>query len=205
MKRTILAIAALVPFAAAAQEAAPQLPENPRAARYHEVERGLFVGCEIGFLGFNKTLNQNAAKFPSAGSNGGFASGFLTGVDVGYDITSRVALSVFAMGGDATANSSYGAFDVVATGLDLRYAVPVAKDRNGVERLFLYLHGRAGYLWSHPAYLFATTDVLYGAGFGAEYFTHLRHFSVGMTLDADYLRSVKALGFVIAPTLRYTF
>ncbi len=205
MKRTLLAIAVSFPLAAAAQEAAPQLQEDPRAARYSEVERGLFIGFEVGFLGFNKTLNQNTAKFPSAGSNGGFASGFATGVNVGYDITPQLAVSAFVLGGNATANSSYGAFDVLATGGDLRFAVPVARDANGVERLYLYLHGRAGYLWSHPQGLFATTDMLFGAGLGAEYFTRLRHFSVGVAADAAYLKDVKALGFAITPTLRYTF
>ncbi len=205
MKRIILAIAVALPLASAAQESAPQLQEDPRAARIREVERGFFVGFEAGYLGFAKTLTHNPVAFPSAGSEGGFASGFVTGLNVGYDLTSQLAVSAFVLGGNAKSNPSYGAFDVVATGGDVRFAVPAARDANGVERLYLYVHGRAGYVWSHPVGLFATTDVLLGAGVGAEYFTRLRHFSVGIAVDGDYLKDVKVLGFAITPTLRYTF
>jgi hypothetical protein len=205
MKRTLLAIAMALPLAAGAQEAAPLLPEDPRASRYREVERGLFVGFEAGFLGVAKTLTQDRVKYPSAGAQGGFASGFVAGVEVGYDVTPRIAVSAFFLAGNATANASFGAFDLRVAGGDLRYAVPVIADANGVNRLFLYAHGRVGYLWSYPADLFTNTDLMFGVGAGAEYFTRLRHFSVGMAIDGNYLKDTKVFVFAIAPTLRYTF
>jgi hypothetical protein len=205
VRRLILGLIVSFPLASVAQEAAPQLQEDPRAARFREVERGFFVGFEAGYLGFAKTLTRTPNAFPSAGAEGGFASGFVTGVNVGYDLTPQLALSAFVLGGNAKANPSYGAFDVVATGGDLRFGVPAASDANGVKRLYLYVHGRVGYLWSHPVGLFANTDVLIGAGIGAEYFTRLRHFSIGLAVDGDYLKDVKVFGFAITPTLRYTF
>ena len=47
----LLAAVLLAPALAAAQEAAPTLQEDPRAARFQDVERGFFVGFEAGYLG----------------------------------------------------------------------------------------------------------------------------------------------------------
>lgn len=205
MKRILLAFAMALPLAAGAQEAAPLLPEDPRASRYQEVERGFFVGFEVGFLGVAKTLTQDRVKYPSAGAEGGFASGFVTGLNIGYDVTPQIAVSAFFLAGNATANASFGAFDLRVAGGDLRYAVPLIADDNGVKRFFAYLHARAGYLWSYPEDLFTKTDLMFGAGLGVEYFTRLRHFSVGLAGDGYYLKDTKVLVFTVAPTLRYTF
>ena len=100
---------------------------------------------------------------------------------------------------------SYGAFSVYAGGLDLRYAYLSRTDRNDWERFFLYVHGRAGYLVSDPKGLFGTSDVILQLGPGLEYFTRLRHFSVGASLDYVRAFKAKANGFALYPTVRYTF
>jgi hypothetical protein len=205
MKRLLPALLASLPLAAPAQEAAPVLQEDPRAARFHEVERGLWMGFEVGFVGFAKTPTADASKFPYAQAGGGFASGLGVGVSLGYDIGSRVALSLFALGSDARASASYGSFDVLAAGVDLRIAPLAWRDAQGVERLFGYVHVRGGALRSHPAALFDTSDFLFGGGVGFEYFTRLRHFSVGAAVDGIYVGKVKVPGFAVTPTLRYTF
>jgi len=205
MKRLLLVIAAALPLAAAAQEAAPVLQEDPRAARFREIERGFWVGFEAGFVGFAKSPTMDAVKFPYAGAGGGFASGFGVGVSVGYDITSRLALSAFALGSNVKANASYGAFDVFAAGGDLRLAPIAWRDSQGVERLHGYLHVRGGYLLSRPEALFDSSDFLVGGGIGIEYFTRLRHFSVGVALDGMFVGKVKVPGLALTPTLRYAF
>lgn len=206
--RTLLAALvalSLLPALAAAQEAAPPMPEDPRAPRFKEVERGFFTGFEVGYLSLFKTPTADPAKFPFAGAGGGTASGMLVGATLGYDVSSRVAVSLFALGGNARASVSYGAFSVLAAGLDLRVALLGASDKYGVERLHFYLHGRGGGLLTTPEGLLGHTDVYLAGGPGVEYVTHLRHFAVGLAADVAYLTKAKAAGLAITPTVRYTF
>ena len=206
--RTLLAALAailLLPAVAMGQEAAASLPEDPRAARFKEVERGLFTGFEVGYLGLFKTPLADAAKFPFAVGGGGNASGMLVGANLGYDVSSRVAVSLFALGGNARASVSYGAFSVFVGGGDLRVALLGASDKYGVERFHLYLHGRAGALLTSPEGLLGHTDVYLAGGPGVEYVTHLRHFAVGLATDAVYLAKVGAAGVAVTPTVSYTF
>ncbi len=206
MRRTLLALwLAALPGLAPAQEAAPALQENPRAAKFNEVERGLFGGFEIGYLRLMKTPVSNPSAYPYAGSDGGAASGLVTGLLVGYDVIPRLAVSLFAWQGNATADPSYGAFNFTAAGADLRFAFLGLRDSNEVERLYLYLHARGGFVWTYPKGLFGDTDALAQGGLGLEYYTRLRHFSVGLMVDGLYFTKAKASGFTVVPTLRYTF
>ncbi len=207
MRRTLAALLlACLPPAVFGQEAAPALQEDPRAARFREVERGLFSGFEVGYLHLLETpAATDLVAFPYAGSGGGAAQGFVTGVHVGYDLTSRLAVSLFLWQGNATANASYGAFNLTAVGADLRFALLGMRDSNEVERLYLYLHARGGYVWTYPKGLFGDTDVLAQGGVGVEYYTRLRHFSVGVVVDGLYFTTAKATGLSVVPTLRYTF
>ena len=198
-----LALAAFAPTLA--QDAAPAPLEDPRAPKFNDVERGFFAGFEAGWVALTRTPNQDPVKFPFATGGGGTAQGAAIGLHLGYDLTSRFAVALFAEGAELKASPSYGAFDLLAAGLDLRYAFHGIKDRNGYERFLVYAHGRGGYLISHPTGLFTDTDVLIGGGLGAEYFTQLRHFSVGLRIDGLYVLAAKAPGFAIAPVVRYTF
>ncbi len=205
LRRLALIIVASLPLAAAAQDAAPPMPEDPRAPRFHDVERGFFTGFEVGYLTLFKTPTADRNKFQFAGAEGGRSDGFLVGATVGYDLTSRLALSAFALGGNSRASVSYGAFSVYAFGGDLRVSLLGSRDANQVERLLFYLHGRGGLLLTRPEGLFGTNDVYLAGGPGVEYFTHLRHFSVGLAGDVAYVAKAKAAGLVITPTVRYTF
>ncbi len=198
-------LSAALPGLARAQDAAPPLQENPRKAHFNDVERGWFVGFEAGYLGLLQTPTQDKANFPYAGEGGGNASGFHVNLHVGRDLTSRLALAVFGEGGNVRASASYGAFSLYSVGLDARYAFYGKKDRNDWERFFLYVHGRGGYAVTYPKGLFGTTDVVIQAGPGLEYFTRLRHFSVGAAVDYVRVLKAKSNGFAIYPTVRYTF
>ncbi len=207
MKRIVLmaALGLAAPRLAAAQDAAPPLEENPRTAHFKDVERGFFVGFQTGYLGFFNTPTQNKVRYPFAGSSGGRAGGMLVAAEIGRDITSRVSLSLVAQGGNERARVSYGAFNLYGAGLDLRYAYHGEKDRNDWERFFLYVHARGAYAMTYPKGLFGTSDVLIQAGPGVDYFTRLRHFSIGFALDYVYATKAKASGFAAYPTVRYTF
>ena len=207
MKRiALIAVVGLAaPCLAAAQDAAPPLEENPRAARYKDVERGFFVGFQAGYMGLFNTPTQDRTQYPGAGSSGGRAGGMLVGAEIGRDLSSRVSLSIFGQGGNQRAKVSYGAFSLYGAGLDLRYSYYGKKDRNDWERLFLYVHARGAYALTYPKGLFGTSDVLVQGGPGVEYFTRLRHFSLGFALDYVYATKAKVSGFAAYPTVRYTF
>jgi hypothetical protein len=144
-------------------------------------------------------------KFPQAKGGGGTATGLAAGLQLGYDVTPRFALSVFVDGWFLEANASYGAFDVMSAGLDARWAFWGQKDKNGWERLLLYVHGRGGYVLSHPEGLFADTDLMLGAGLGVEYFAQLRHFSWWAQVDGVYVLDAAAPGVGLLTGVRYTF
>ena len=207
MKRiALIAVLGLAtPCLPAAQDAAPPLEENPKAAHFNDVERGFFVGFQAGYMGMFSTPTRDRTQYPSAGSNGGRSGGWLVGVEIGQDITSRLALSIFGQGGNERARVSYGAFSLYDAGLDLRYAFYGEKDRNDWERFFLYMHVRGAYAVTYPKGLFGTSDVLLQGGPGLEYFTRLRHFSIGFALDYLYATKAKASGYAAYPTVRYTF
>ncbi len=201
-----IALAALLaPGIALAQEAAPPLQENPRAARYDDVERGFFVGFNAGYLSFLETPTQDLDAFPAAEGGGGRSGGLLLAAELGVDVTPRLSLALVAQGGNQRANADYGAFGVYAAGADARFSYYGKKDRNDWERFFLYVHARAGYARTFPKGLFGTSDVIVQAGPGVEYFTRLRHFSIGVSLDYVRALKAKANGVTAYSTVRYTF
>jgi hypothetical protein len=205
MRTKALLLALLLPVGAAAQEAAPPLPQDPRAPRFNDVERGFFTGFEVGFLAIFNTRTADPARYSYAAAGGGTSKGFLVGTTVGYDVTDRFAVSLFALSGNASGSGSYGAFSVLATGGDLRFALLALRDSDGVPRLFGYVHGRGGYLTTYPQGLFGTNDVYLAGGPGIEYFTRLRHFSIGISADVAYVTKAKSAGIAVTPTMRYTF
>jgi len=206
MKRLALAILAAAWCAAApAQEAAPALPEDPRAPRYRELERGLFAGMEAGWVGYLKTPVADVRRYPSAGGGGGLGSGLHAALQLGGDVSERLALAAVLVGQAPQASVSYGSFSVVGGGADVRYALTGMRDSQGVERVFLYLHARGVWFATEPHGLFGTRDLLLGAGAGLEYYTRLRHFSVGLAFDGLLALKAKAPAIALVPTLRYTF
>jgi len=202
----ILAAALLaLPLLALGQEVAAPLQEDPRAAKFRDVERGFFIGFEAGYLGLLETPTADPGKFPVAGSSGGSAGGLQVALDVGTDLGSRFSLALVAQGGNVKASPNYGGFSLYAFGLDGRWAFYGAKDRNDWERFQAYVHARGGYALTYPKGLFGTSDVVAQGGLGVDYYTRLRHFSLGLAADYVYATKAKASGFAIYPTVRYTF
>ena len=204
MKRLIL-LALLLPALARAQDAAPRLEDDPRAARFKDVERGFFVGFEAGYLGLLETPTADREKFPLAGDSGGSAGGLVVGALVGVDLGSRLSVALFAQGGNARASQDYGAFSLYAGGLDVKIALLGRTDRNDWERLFVYVHGRGGIAKTYPEGLFGTDELVFAGGPGVEYYTRLRHFSIALGADVVYAAKASAVGFAVYPTIRYTF
>ncbi len=205
MKHALATLLLLLPALSLGQDAAPKLEEDPRAAKFKDVERGFFVGFEAGYLGLLDTPTADLEKFPLAGESGGAAGGMVVGALAGVDLGKRISLALFLQGGNARASQDYGAFSVFAGGLDLKIAVLGRKDRNDWERLYVYVHGRGGWAKTYPEGLFGTDEIVVAGGPGVEYFTRLRHFSIGLGADFVYALEAGAAGFAVYPTIRYTF
>ncbi len=204
--RPLAALALLLPAVALAQEAAPRLQEDPRAAKFKDVERGVFVALEAGYLGLLDTPPAtDLAAFPLAKESGGRAGGVVIGVLVGVDIGKRLSVGLYGQGGNERASLDYGAFSLYAAGLDLKVSVIGRKDRNDWERFYAYVHARGGYARTYPDGLFGTDDLLVAGGLGVEYFTQLRHFSVGIAVDGLYATKAAVAGVAVYPIVRYTF
>lgn len=203
--RTIAILALLLPALALGQDAAPKLEEDPRAAKFRDVERGFFVGFEAGYLGLLDTPTADREKFPLAGASGGAAGGLVVGALAGVDLGTRLSVALFLQGGNARASQDYGAFSVYAGGLDVKLALFGRKDRNDWERLYVYVHARGGWAKTYPEGLFGTEEIVAAGGPGVEYYTRLRHFSIGLGADLVYATKAGATGFALYPTIRYTF
>ncbi|MFT3914840.1 MAG: adventurous gliding motility protein CglE [Anaeromyxobacteraceae bacterium] len=200
-----LALAALLPAAALGQESAPELQTDPRAAKFRDVERGLFVGFEAGYLSLLDTPTKNTTDFPYAGKGGGRAGGLLVTASVGIDLGTRLSVSLFGVGTNQQASIDYGAFSLFGGGADVRWAFYGSKDPNDYERFFLFVHARGSYVLAKPTGLFGDSELLVAGGPGVEYYTRLRHFSIGVVTDVAYATSAGTAGFAVYPTVRYTF
>lgn len=178
-----------------------------------EVERGVFFGLDIG------PAFVTAAPAPT-GQNKPFSSGATLRLEVGYDIGRFVSLSIFFAGNTYSANADYvgnsggtasGDFSSISTGLAVRWNFLGFADSQDVRRTWLYLKAGGGFSLLKPNALFASDPVdSYGSilvfgGPGLQYYTRLRHFSVGVEVVGSYLLKPKTFGFAITPNLRYAF
>ena len=215
MKRTLLALMlvglCLGSTAARAQASAPVLAATE--APVDEVERGVFFGLDIGpsFI--------TGAPAPSGG-NSPFSTGATLRLEFGVDLGRHFSLSLFFAGTTyrtdadyvgASGGSASGDFSSIAGGLAVRWNAIGFEDSQGVQRTWLYLKAAAGYSLLKPNALFSPDptssygSILVFGGPGVQYYTRLRHFSVGVEVVASYLLKPKTFGFAVTPNLRYAF
>jgi hypothetical protein len=207
MSRDAIVLSALflVPSFAFAQLAPTR---DKQGVTFDEVERGFFLGVQGGV---SALLNPPAAE----GRARPFSWGQMAMVEVGYELLDRFSIGLFVMGATHQTGSRYTGFseNQVASG-DLTTLVPGATarisvvgipDAQGVQRTFLYARGGIGYASFWPKALLPDADVFVFAGPGVEYFTRLRHFSIGLEVTGSYLLTKNATGFAITPNLRYAF
>jgi hypothetical protein len=205
---TLVAVALLSAAPAFAQEAAPAAPTKDRAAvTFNEVERGVYLGAAVGPLFL---LNP-----PATGGPRPFSPGQMAQVEVGFDIGDRLSIGVFLTGSANKENASYqgssggtasGDFGMLVPGGNVRVNVLGFADSQGTTRTYLYARGGAGYVFYGPVELLAGVhDVLAFAGVGVEYYTRLRHFSLGLEASGTFLAPSGTVGFALTPSLRYAF
>ena len=206
--RRILAVAALLAFPAVsfAQGVQTAPTKDKEAERFNEIERGLFFGVSGGWA---FVVNPPAASGPRP-----FSPGQTAMVEVGYEMGERLALSLFVAGSANRASATYighsdgtysGDFSTLVPGVTVRANVIGFNDSQDVKRTWLYVRGGAGYALFSPRNLLPNGDVFVAAGPGIEYFTRLRHFSVGLEAMGTMLLTNGSFGFTVPPNLRYAF
>lgn len=196
----------LLPYASRAQSAA-ETRRSAEPPRLSEVERGFYVRAEAG--AFLLTNPPTTAGRPSP-----FSAGEMVQAELGFDFNEYLAAGLFVTFTANPAGSDYvglsngyasGDFSSLVPGAALRASLIGFADDSGVRRTWIYLRAGAGYAKFYPTVLLPRNDLLLLAGPGIEYFTHIRHFSIGFEVAGSYLTRAKTYGFAITPTLRYAF
>lgn len=204
-----VALLCVAPALAFAQDARPggDRPTPP----YAEVERGFWVASDLGAVFY----------FDLPGKGGAFSPGALIGIEAGYDLTRYLQLGVVAWGQSVGAPVTYegitdpkqdpkdarGDFYSFLAGPTLRLSFLHFADDNGVDRTFLYGRVAGGLALNRPVGILEENGTFGSAALGVEYFTRLRHFSVGIEAGgiAVFVDPKPALGATVLPHLTYTF
>ncbi|XXF80468.1 adventurous gliding motility protein CglE [Myxococcaceae bacterium GXIMD 01537] len=201
---TALALPALARAQTPSTSAAP-LKDRP-AETFNEIERGIYFSVLGGPM---FVVNPPASDGPRP-----FSPGQMGQVEIGVDLGERFSLGLFLMGATNRAGSDYvgksggaasGDFSTLVPGAVMRAHLVGFADSQEVKRTFLYARAGAGYALFSPKQLLPDADILVFAGPGVEYYTRLRHFSVGLEVTGSYLVNSGSFGFALTPNLRYAF
>lgn len=210
MKRLLSLVAVLVsllPAAALAQK--KSVLEDKKAETFNEIERGFFFGVGGGYWAI-------LSPVANAGGKSYYSGGQAVQVEMGFDLGERLSPALFflassnRMGSDYTGLSTKeapasGDFSAIMPGATLQARLLGFDDSQDVKRLWIYARGSVGYVIYSPSALLPKPDVLLSVGPGIEYFTRLRHFSIGVEATFNVLALTGAMGFSVFPTVRYAF
>jgi hypothetical protein len=193
--------------------------EDRKVITYNEIERGLFFGVAAGFWGvINPPAAQSSAQY--------FSVGQAALIEVGFDIGERVSPALFFLATSNRMGSDYtgtvracravecttgetpqavrsGDFGSVAPGLGARIRIAGFKDSQEVTRTWISARVGGAYVVYQPSALISQADVLLFAGPGLEYFTRLRHFSIGLDANFNFGVLTQSVGFSVLPFVRY--
>ena len=208
-----------------------ELKEKPPPA-LNEIEHGFYIGITGGFWALINPPANTSVKLddgttcsltttPACGSTQPFSGGQTAQVELGFDFGERLSIGLFVQGTANRAGSAYtgksqdpkrngapaasGDFTTVIPGANARIGIVGFSDSQDVKRGWLYVRVGAGFVLYQPKALLPGPDVLIFAGPGIEYFTRLRHFSIGFEADFAFMALSASFGFSVTPMLRYAF
>lgn len=195
-----------IPSAAEAPREGEEIRGDTGVVDIAEVERGWYLGVDYGA---NYYFPLTGADFVALNPTGS-SLGTRMDLRVGYDLLNNIQLEGFVL-----ANFNTGRLDADALaagkltgdlaqftpGLALRYAFFHTK------RLFAYTRGGVGFAFWAPSELArgAMGSIHTDVALGVEYYTQLRHLSVGLEATLQALLFPTALGMQVYPTIKYTF
>ncbi len=205
--RTLLVLVSMLPSVLWAQTNVPGSTANGDRPRmqYSEVEQGIYTSIEFGGLFLFS---------PKAKSGSGFSPGRSMGLSVGTDISEFISVGALLISAQTDTPSDFvssgkhstkGDFSSFLMGGIVKANLFKQADSNGIKRFFITARLGGGYALLSPKGFYPANDAVVLAGMGIEYYTHLRHFSIG--IQTDYVRGFSYLGsgIMISPLLRYTF
>jgi hypothetical protein len=182
-------------------------PEERRSVAINEIERGFFFEARGGFWA---VINPPTAT----GGVTYFSPGQAAQIDVGFDLGELVSPSVFLLATGNRMRSDYtgtsggtasGDYGALMPGAALKVRLLGLDDAQGVRRTWIYVRAAGAAVFYNPTSLIDRLDVLVSGGVGLEYFTRLRHFSLGIEGNFNYLARSGSLGFSVFPTVKYSF
>jgi hypothetical protein len=186
--------------------AGEEIKGDTKVALINEVERGVFLSIDYGP---NYYIPLAGDGFVSMNQDY-LSPGTRMGLRFGYDILNNIAADLFVMANFNQGVISQDALqDGVLTG-DLAHFAPGLGVRFAfvtTDRVHAYARVGAGYALWFPSELAgdALGSVHTDASIGIEYFTSLRHLSIGVEADVQALIAPFAFGFAVYPTIKYTF
>ncbi len=201
-----LCAAFVLPVVASAQQSTPANGDRP-AVTFDEIERGVYFAVMGGPLFVTNPPAPTDTPRP-------FSSGPMAQVEVGVDLGERLSVGLFVMGSSIRTSAEYvgnsggavsGDFSSMVPGMALRARLLGLADSQEVKRTWFYLRAGGGLAMFAPKRLLPDSDILVFAGPGVEYYTRLRHFSVGVEVTGNYLVNGGSFGFAVAPNIRYAF
>ncbi|MCL2011831.1 MAG: adventurous gliding motility protein CglE [Cystobacterineae bacterium] len=173
-----------------------------------EVERGVYLQLQGGAWYLLEAPTPKGVKGPKS-------FGHSLQIEFGYDLGERLSLGVILLGTFNPASSSYrgqseegnasGGFSSLTPGLSLKVGLVGFGDSQSVQRTWFYARAAIGASFFFPKVLLPKIDYLANVGIGVEYYTRLRHFSVGLEASGIGLLRAGTFGFAITPSLRYAF
>jgi hypothetical protein len=209
MTRTspFIGIVLLVSSVALAQNSSPKVLKDKEATTFNEIERGFHMDVTAGpwFV---------VAAPSNPGGNSPFSPGQMAQVTIGMDFGERFSLGIFVRGTANRAGSDYvgkstgsgsGDFASLIPGLTAKISIVGLADSQGVKRTWFFVRAGGGYAFYSPKALNLGTDVMAFGGVGVEYFTRLRHFSMGLEATGNFMFTNSFFGFAVTPFVRYAF
>ncbi len=188
-----------------APRAGEEVKGDTRVVEIDEVERGIFVGVDFGpayYLPLGGAGNVNLNPTGASPST-------RLGLRVGYDVLNNLSVDGFVLGTfnngvialeDVRAGKTTGDVALIASGLGVRFSFVTTR------RFFAFVRAGAGYaLWFPKEITGASGSFHADLGLGVEYYTKLRHLSVGVEAAAQGLLGPSAFGLQVFPTIKYTF
>ena len=109
------------------------------------------------------------------------------------------------LGNSNPAGSASGDYTQITPGITGRFSFVGFQDSQEVRRTWLYLRGGVGYAMFSPKALLPDSDILVFVGPGVEYYTRLRHFSVGLEVTGSFLTRAGSFAVAVTPNLKYAF
>ena len=195
-----------IPSAADAPRDGEEIRGNTGVVDINEVERGVYVAVDIGP---NYYIPIDAPGFVAL-NEGWLSPGTRMDLRVGYDLLNNIQVEGFVL---ANFNSGQLHPDAIATGKltgDLAHFAPGIAGRFAfitTDRLFVYGRAGVGYAFWFPQELAQNSlgSFHVDGALGVEYYTKLRHISVGLEVAGQKLLLPFAFGFQVYPTIKYTF